>query len=71
MPLPKIMSVKDVMEASRRGEVRVRAAANSGALKHLPRNPRGRFFFTEDAVAEWILQGSPEVPPRKHSRRTR
>ncbi|WP_138999468.1 hypothetical protein [Rhodococcus zopfii] len=69
MPIPKIMDVKQVMAASKRGEARVRNAANSGALTHLPRDPRGRFFFTEEAVAEWILQGSPELPPRKRSRR--
>lgn len=71
MPIPKIMDVKQLMAASKRGEVRVRRAANSGAREHLPRNPHSRFFFTEEAVAEWILQGSPEIPPRKRSRRTR
>lgn len=70
MTLKKPLTVPEVMAVSGRGEVRVRAAANSGALKHLPRAPRTRFFFTEDAVAEWIAAGSPEMPaPKRRGRR--
>ncbi|MBH0121531.1 hypothetical protein I0Q12_19260 [Rhodococcus sp. CX] len=70
MTLKKPLTVAEVMAVSGRGEVRVRNAANSGALKHLPRQPHCRFFFTEEAVADWIAAGSPEMPaPQRRGRR--
>ena len=67
--LKRPLTIPEVMAVSGRGEVRVRNAANSGALKSLPRAPRTRFFFTEDAVAEWIAAGTPEMPaPKRRGR---
>ncbi|MDI9914404.1 hypothetical protein [Rhodococcus sp. IEGM 1379] len=70
MTLPKLLTVKDVCEASRRGEVRVRNAANSGALIPQPREVGKKFFFIESNVADWINRGSPEMPERSARRRT-
>lgn len=65
MTLSKPLSVAETAAAAGRGKQRVRDAANSGALKCLPRVDGGRFQFTEDAVAEWIAAGSPDMPPRR------
>ncbi len=68
-PIPKLMTVAEVMEVSRRGVNRVRNAANSGALKAQPRVPGAPFMFTEENVADWIDRGSPEMPAPTRRRR--
>lgn len=65
MTLKKPMTVAETAAAAGRGKQRVRDAANSGALKCLPRVEGGTFQFTEAAVAEWVAAGSPEMPPRR------
>ncbi|RDI32399.1 helix-turn-helix protein [Rhodococcus sp. AG1013] len=57
------LNVSEVATITRRHPNRVRNAANSGALKGLPRPSGGRHQFTEAAVQEWIDGGSPEMPP--------
>lgn len=57
------LNVSEVAAITRRHPNRVRNAANSGALKGLPRPSGGRHQFTEDAVRAWIDAGSPEMPP--------
>ncbi|MFC9768876.1 hypothetical protein [Rhodococcus jostii] len=62
MSLQPPLDVDDVCAVSRRGVNRVKNASNSGALQCLPRVPGGPHFFTEEAVADWIRRGSPEMP---------
>ena len=63
MEMPKVMTVSEVQKVSRRGENWVRGAANTGALKALPRQTGQWFRFLEQDVIDWILRGSPEFPP--------
>lgn len=63
MTIKRPFNVKETAEAARRHPNWVRNAANSGALKSLPRRERGNHQFTEQAVQAWIDAGSPEMPP--------
>lgn len=63
-----MMTVSEVQNVSRRGENWVRGAANTGALKSLPRRTGQWFRFLEEGVADWIRQGSPEFPAISRSR---
>ncbi|MCJ0947208.1 hypothetical protein MTX37_14995, partial [Rhodococcus sp. ARC_M8] len=63
------LSGTQLQKASRRGENWVRGAANTGALKALPRQTGQWFRFLEEDVIDWILRGSPEFPPHARKRR--
>lgn len=63
MTIKRPLNVKETAEAARRHPNWVRNAANSGALKGLPRRERGNHQFTEESVQAWIDSGSPETPP--------
>lgn len=63
MTIKSPLNVSEVAEVARRHPNWVRNAANSGALKGLPRKPRGKHQFKEKDVQDWIDAGSPEMPP--------
>lgn len=58
--IPTVLTTKEVAAASLRGINRVKNAANTGALKSLPRVPGAPHRFLETDVRDWILLGSPE-----------
>lgn len=71
--LPVPFNTREVAAASRRGINRVRTAAATGALEALPGDPNRRriLFFSEEAVADWIKRGCPEMPDVRGQRPTR
>lgn len=52
MEMPKVMTVSEVQKVSRRGENWVRGAANTRALKSLPRRTGQWFRFLEEDLAD-------------------
>lgn len=63
------LTVKDVQAKTGRGRNTICDAANTGALRSLPRVPGGTHRFLARDVQAWIEQGMPTMPARRGLRR--